>query len=423
LWFRDISTGDSTSITLPDSFTSLQDIEWSPSGNQIAFLTRDDQSTSAIWTIDKTGEAPQRIIQETQESILSIRWSKTGDGIYFLRSHGDVSELVRMDVSPSIGEPPPSQEVVLSGLIANDFDLLDGNGRILYRRFEFFGNLWLVELNSSGEAEVDRLTSGTAGKWNPSVSPDGERIAFMMRTGSVSNIYVLPLKGGAMKRITYRQSATCPVWSPDGSEIAFISEEEGRARVWKVTADGGIPEAYPSTDVSGAGSCLAWAPGDKILYQRVGNRHLHQLDAETGEEHPLVSNMKVGRMFDPVYSPDGTKVAVKWLHRPDVGMWVISLRDDKQERIANGWNPASPIGWSPDGEWVYGYKVNQDSLQISRYSIVDHSAVVVSAVPQCGRNVLQVVMTPDASRFVCVKGELRGDLWIADNVNLTGRVP
>lgn len=421
LWFRDVSTGDTTAVALPDSFTWLQDIDWSPRGDRIAYLTQEEPSLFTIWTIGIRGEAAHRIVQETQERILSLRWSKTGEGIYFLRTSGDAAELVKVGVSPRTGEPSSPPMVVLPGLAAYDFDLFEGNRRILYTRSKEFSNLWLVEPSASGDAEVTQLTSGTAGKWNPSVSPDGQEIAFQMNTGPVSNIHVLVLEGGAMKQVTYLQSgAECPAWSPDGSEIAFRSREGNKARVWTVAADGGTPQPLSATDV-GTTQCLTWAPGDKILYPRPGNRSFHQLDPDTGEESPLVSNEDIGWMFWPHYSPSGTKVAVSWNRRPDSGIWVISLIDSEQTRIGGEDSSTGLLGWSPDGEWIYGSRWNSNTSQIIRYSIADHSAEVVATF-KCGTYVGLISMSPDARRFVCVGHEDQFDLWIAENAMLAGGV-
>jgi dipeptidyl aminopeptidase/acylaminoacyl peptidase len=341
----------------------------------------------------------------------------TGDEIYFLRTSGDAAQLVKVDVSPRIGEPASSPAVLLSGLAAVDFDLFEENGRILYARSNESSNLWLVEPRASGEAEVTQLTTGTAGKWNPSVSPDGQEIAFQMNTGPVPNIHVLSLEGGAKKQITHLQSgAECPAWSPDGSEIAFWSMEGGKARVWKVAADGETPQLYPDTDVS-TSQCLSWAPGEKILYPRPGNRNFHQLDPDTGEEIPLVSNEDVGWIFYPHYSLDGTKVALHW-NRSGRGLWVISLTDGEQKPVGERVG-LRVLGWSPDEEWIYGFRGN--SSQVIRYSLADHSAVVVATI-ECGTNVSSVSMTPDARRFVYVCDEEQSDLWIAENVDLAGEV-
>ncbi|HUE95654.1 MAG TPA: hypothetical protein VMN39_03295, partial [Longimicrobiaceae bacterium] len=135
------------------------------------------------------------------------------------------------------------------------------------------------------------------------------------------------------------------------------------------------------------------------------------------EEKPLVSNEDVGWMFGPQYSPDGTKVAVYWNRRPDAGLWVIALRNGEQTPVGLG--EVMMLGWSPEGEWVYGFR--EESSQIVRYSITDHSAVVVATI-ECGKSLRMVSMTPDAKRFVCAGGEEQSDLWIAENVKLTGRV-
>jgi Tol biopolymer transport system component len=125
-------------------------------------------------------------------------------------------------------------------------------------------------------------------------------------------------------------------------------------------------------------------------------------------------------MAQPRYSPDGTRVAFNWIREPTTGLWVISLVDGKQILVGEGnlW----PAGWSPDGEWVYAEGPSLNPLQIMRYSILGRPPDVVTSLECGGRGVISVHMTPDAKRFICLGEESRSDLWIAENVNLGGRV-
>ena len=58
-------------------------------------------------------------------------------------------------------------------------------------------------------------------------------------------------------------------------------------------------------------------------------------------------------MFTPRFSPDGKKVALHWNRRPARGLWVISLEDSLQALLCEG--VVVPIGWSPDGDWIYAW--------------------------------------------------------------------
>src|ERR1700736_4316942 len=81
------------------------------------------------------------------------------------------------------------------------------------------------------------------------ISPDGARVAFVRtrmdedRDEYLSNIWVVPVAGGAPLQFTYgTKRDTSPRWSPDGKWLAFTSERDGKkAQVYVMPVDGGEP--------------------------------------------------------------------------------------------------------------------------------------------------------------------------------------
>ena len=68
------------------------------------------------------------------------------------------------------------------------------------------------------------------------ISPKGDRIAF----GYKGDIYTVPVAGGEARRLTTLPSyESNPVWSPDGSKIAFASDRNGNFDVFVMNSDGG----------------------------------------------------------------------------------------------------------------------------------------------------------------------------------------
>ena len=99
------------------------------------------------------------------------------------------------------------------------------------------------------------------------VSPDGQRVVFDL----LGDLYTIPIAGGQATRLTSGMAwDAMPRWSPDGQQIAFISDRDGGDNLWLVRADG--TGAHKITkEIDNALSSPAWSPdGQYIVVRRFG---------------------------------------------------------------------------------------------------------------------------------------------------------
>lgn len=95
---------------------------------------------------------------------------------------------------------------------------------------------------------------------NTAISPDGQTIAFTYE----GEIYTVPAAGGDAVRLTTLGYNTKPVWSPDGSKIAFASDRQGSMDVYVMSAKGG--NVTRLTTNSGKEEPRAWLGNDTVLF-------------------------------------------------------------------------------------------------------------------------------------------------------------
>jgi Tol biopolymer transport system component len=416
----EIATGGTATLSLSDSLTFLLDIDWSPGGEFLAILAVDEEERYTIWTIPLAGGERKKVIEEDQ-LIRTLRWSGDGSVIYYLVGSGDTSSLHKVRLDPESGEASTAPTAIMTGMEVGGgghtkFSLSRDGGRLVYPKVTGQSNLWLLILYAESEGtrvETEQLTSGTFSDSWPSVSPDGDQIAFV-RGG---DIYTMSLEGGSPQQLTFMEGReSSPAWSPDGSWVAFGSNEGETLRVWKTPARGGSPQPFEKSKVSHDVN-VTWAPGSQILYQRPGNRNFHLLDPETEEEAPLVKDESVGWVFFPKYSPDGAQVAVNWHRRQPEGnqkqnLWTISLADSSEIRVFD--DTVWPLGWSADGEWVYALDRWTKPYRVIRILATGGEAETVFEWPFEGKNGT-CVMGSNESQWVCTVGESSSDIWLVEN--------
>ena len=253
---------------------------------------------------------------------------------------------------------------------------------------------------------------------DPSISPDGERIAFVRawiegesggKAESRSQIMVVSASGGEPAAFTAGPGDGMPVFSPDGSTIAFLRRDDKKRRqLWLIPTGGG--EARRLCEMDRGVSSFVWSPDSSRLVVvadvdpdapskgnedegepsvRVARRiryrvdgggwrgdAFHQLfvvEASSGETRQLTSGE--GEHWSPAWSPDGSRVAyVSDAEegrdiRPVCGVYVVPADGGEAVAWSDGLTTVERPAWSPDGgrlavigsedpeadTWIQGY--------------------------------------------------------------------
>lgn len=133
--------------------------------------------------------------------------------------------------------------------------------------FEYGGELWSVP-RAGGAAHV--LASGVDLQADPIFSPDGSQIAFSGTYDKNTDVYVVPATGGQPRRLTYHPDPDIALgWTPDGKSVLFSSHRYSYSdpdQLFTVPATGGFPTELPLPSgemgsYSPDGSHIAYVPG------------------------------------------------------------------------------------------------------------------------------------------------------------------
>jgi Tol biopolymer transport system component/predicted Ser/Thr protein kinase len=402
-------TGEVRKVGL-SGYTFLESIDCSPRAGLILAVTRDFEKYQ-IRIFKRDGSAERKLI-ELSDQIYSARWSPSADSIYFLYNKGGTSEISRIPIN---GKAEPV--AIASGLETAQYFTLSADGsRLAYTRSHFYSNLWQVRLQPvAGEkAELSQITSGTSYYAFPSFSPDGKWIAFALGGhASETNIFKMQTAGGEPIQLTYfgHAGTSSPAWSPDGQRIAFVSDQNGTPRVWTIGANGGAPQPLEETNAADTNMDLVWWPSRDIVYQKPGIRNYLKINGNA--QTAMLPQESVGWVPNkPIFSPDGNKMAVFWNRQPERGVWIISLEPYSETFVLAG--SIEPIGWSPDGKYVY--VVRSGSGEIIRVrSAPPNEISSVAALSDGIVDSESASVSPDGRQIIVSLLQRVSDVWLIEN--------
>jgi TolB protein len=205
---------------------------------------------------------------------------------------------------------------------------------------------------------LTRLTHNRLQDLTPTWSPSHRYIVFARQMRYNQNevrIFVMRAGGGGERALTpVFVSAGSPSVSPDGQKIAFtgVRNLTAGSSIWIVRADGsGLHELIglqdfdpPMFELSGP----AWSPDGKTIAFHAdcdceNGGPLYLMNADGSGARPLTTPGSYD--VNPAWSPDGHTIAFTRV-RGNNQIWVVRATGDGEKRIAvNGENPS----WSPDG--------------------------------------------------------------------------
>lgn len=240
--------------------------------------------------------------------------------------------------------------------------------------------------------------------------------------------------GASAHRLTTREpDETSPAWSPDGSQIAFVSaQKDGDPQIFVVDADG--RDLAQVTQNSGAKSQPQFAPSDNRLIGFLSGGSLNTVDIATGQTQrllPVVTAPARDKNSDSglTVNPATSITSFSWLPSSDLEQMGIAAVEDTAgvqgvillptltskpiSTHANGSPLAAAenvsVAWSPDGGLLavalMGAQGPQQGREISALILLDSQGNIsgqrpLAIFPTGALGPQHPVFTPDGARVV-----------------------
>ncbi|MDB5895648.1 MAG: peptidase, partial [Rhodoferax sp.] len=283
IWLFPLDGGPDRAVQLTQGSGSDNSPQWSPDGEQLAFLSGLGGSATQAYVIGcRGGEARQ--VGQFPQSVTNLKWTPDGRSLI-------VASAVTVDPDrhgARSSEPAPPRAAKAPEVAWRLPYKEDGIGFILQREIHLFS----LDV-ASGEHR--QLTDGAFDVVAFDVSRDGQRIAYARtrsgRFGHRYDLWVCDASGQNHRQLTSDHAIVMePTWSPDGSRIAFTGAlEEGDAEpaLWLLDCADGQARRLGDVDVADPAS-LRWADDGKSIVFCRAHRGRHQVARiDTGDGQRL----------------------------------------------------------------------------------------------------------------------------------------
>jgi Tol biopolymer transport system component len=358
-----VDGGEPHLLAVHEGATAPNSLAWSPNGRWIAYVEGNNewrtsgwQRNTSIWMMDANdGSLVQ--VSDGLNMDLSPQWLPDSRHLLFVSDRDGARGIYLVEVGPH--GPVGAPQSVLSATDPHSISISHDGRKLAYAKFDQSQRIWAVPLTGSGVGslrEARRVTPGNQAVFTPSLSPDGNWLAYSTnRQGKQMDIYRVPTAGGAAEVLLDRPwDATGPEWSPDGSELLFRGpvSENGTVRLQLVSKGGGVEHLLP--DFPGAAGGQEWSP-DGLSFVFKGRDGVWT-SSRTAVGEPWNDPVRIFDQYclQPEWSPRGD-VVLCWLSPgSDIALLsadggLIDVLDAQVGRVTSYWNQA----FSSDGSLIY----------------------------------------------------------------------
>ena len=249
---------------------------------------------------------------------------------------------------------------------------------------------------------------------NSYASGPGDRtVTDPQSVASVSNPAARPVP---IDDLYYTRSLAGASWSPDGKDIAFVTDISGRLNLWRVSAAGGWPIQLTQSDDRQFGP--VWSPDGKwiVFQQDTGGNELwdiYAIPSQGGDVVNLTNTADI-REESPLWSRDGKTIALNYKPK-EATVYDVALLDWATHKVRKLTNEPtknhlwSAVAWSHDGKAIYANRTEVSFTDSDVYAVDVASGNTENLTPHQG-SVLYTAssLSPDGTTLLITSNQKAG---------------
>jgi Tol biopolymer transport system component len=366
--------------TNPKLLTTVQGApgspRFSPDGSRIRFTVTDNaRNSTALWESEVDGSDSHPLLPGWHDPPRECCGEWTPDGRYYVFVSGGGPRMDLFTLRDRSGifrrhASKPAQLTTGPLLFYSTIPSADGKKLIVQATQP---RVQLVRYDEKSQQFLPYLSGISA--TDAAFSPDGQWVAYV--TVPERNLWRSRIDGTERLQLTRSPvQVTLPVWSPDGTHIAYVGDEVGQiTRMLLVSAQGGVSEELLPGRF---GVDFNWSPdGTQIIFGRgpgFASEGIQVLDLKTRQTSTVPGSED---LFSPRRSPDGRLLAA--LTPDSASLMLYDFRTQKWSKwLTEPGNIAYPT-WSKDGNYIYFDNFLTDHPTARRVKIgADHSETLYS---------------------------------------------
>lgn len=326
-----VSLDGKESVQLTSSPDNEGNPQWSPDGRYLSFVSsrksgaEKEEDGAQVWTIDRRGGEAKRATN-SKGGVEEYHWSPDGKKLLLTLREKDPADT-------SKGKPK-------APYVINRFRFKQDNQGYLDRRN---AHLYLFDIDTK---KLDTLTTGMYTEGDAAWSPDGSQIAFVSNRSedpdrnNNSDIYVMDARPGAVpkKLTTWEGDDGDPVWSPDGKAIAYLQSSSNQAftmygqTILGIVASNGSGQKLLSVAADRPVRSPAWSKDGKTIFTLMDDDR--QVNLVSFSTDGVRKNIAVGdRAFTALETNPATNTMVALVSEPQLPTEIYAVENGSLRRL------------------------------------------------------------------------------------------